>query len=103
EAFRSRQIADELAAADPELGVVLLGDYNDLPGSNPVELIRQGPPVFVDAVDSVPAADRWTFDFQGTLELIDHQMSNPIAAPWLDTSSVTIRHGAEVEAASDHA
>jgi predicted extracellular nuclease len=102
EAFRSRQIADELAAGDPELGVVILGDYNDLPGSDPVELIRTGPPAFIDAVDFVPEADRWTFDFQGGLELIDHQMANPVAAPWIDPASVTIRHGAEVEAASDH-
>ncbi len=102
EAIHSREIADGLAAADPAAGIVILGDYNDLPGSNPVEVIRTGPPAFLDAVDSVPEADRWTFDFQGTLELIDHQMSNPIMAAWLDPASVTIPHGAEITSASDH-
>jgi endonuclease/exonuclease/phosphatase family metal-dependent hydrolase len=43
EAFRARQIADEVSAANPEAGVAILGDYNDLPGSDPVELIRNGP------------------------------------------------------------
>lgn len=102
EAYRSRQIADELAAANPEAGIAILGDYNDLPGSDPVELIRTSKPEFLNAVDFVPEAERWTFDFQGTLELIDHQMTNPVMAPWLDTASVVIPHGPTVEAASDH-
>lgn len=102
EAIQSRAIADSLAGQFPEAGIAILGDYNDLPGSDPVEYIRTGPPAFLDAVDSVPEADRWTFDFQGTLELIDHQMSNPIMAAWLDPASVSIRHGADITAAGDH-
>lgn len=102
EAYRSRQIADELAGANPEAGIAILGDYNDLPGSDPVELIRTSEPAFLSAGDSVPEADRWTFNYQGTLELIDYQMSNPVMAEWLDTTSVVILHGANIEAASDH-
>lgn len=103
EAIRAREIADGLAAADPEAGIFVLGDFNDLPGSNPVEAVRGGNPPFLDAVDAVPEADRWTFDFQGALELIDHQMSNPVAAAFFDPTTAIIRHDAAASAASDHA
>src|SRR5262249_38504889 len=37
EAERARAIADGLTAADANLGVAILGDYNDLPNSDPVK------------------------------------------------------------------
>ncbi len=47
-------------------------------------------------------ADRWTYDYQGKLELIDYQIVNPVLAPMVDPQSVTIRHTATVDNASDH-
>jgi predicted extracellular nuclease len=102
EAQRARAIADAIAAADPTAGIFLLGDFNDMPGSPPVEAVRQKAPPFFDATDLVPIEDRWTFDFQGALELIDHQFTNPVAAAWLDQASVLIDHSATAQTASDH-
>jgi endonuclease/exonuclease/phosphatase family metal-dependent hydrolase len=102
EGQRTRAIADELSAADPSLAISVLGDYNDLPGSPPLDAVTGSDPTYVDAADSVPSEDRWSFNFQGNLELIDHQIGNPNMMDRLDPASVTIRHGGDVDIASDH-
>jgi endonuclease/exonuclease/phosphatase family metal-dependent hydrolase len=108
EAQHTRAIADELAKADPTAGIIVLGDYNDTPGSDPVNAIAGMPPsVFTDAADQVAQADRYSFNFQGTHELIDHQFANPVMAPMLDPKSVVLKHGKGIDddsqGASDHA
>lgn len=103
EAQKTRSIADGLIAGNAELGVVVLGDFNDLSSSLPFQAIEGSAPKFIDVATSVPEADRWTFDFMGTKELIDHQMVNPIMAGLLDTTGVSIQHSNAVTTASDHA
>lgn len=104
EAQHARSIADGLVAASPDLAVAILGDYNDLPDSPPYDAIAgAAPDLFVDAAMSVPMAERYTFDYMGALELIDHQMANPKMYGRFDPASATIRHGTDVGMASDHA
>jgi endonuclease/exonuclease/phosphatase family metal-dependent hydrolase len=104
EAQRTRAIADALAAAEPSLGVIVLGDFNDAPGSPPlVAAVGQAPSAYADAPDAVASEDRWTFTYNGERQLIDHQLNNPLMSDMLDPGSVRIRHGADVDAASDHA
>jgi endonuclease/exonuclease/phosphatase family metal-dependent hydrolase len=104
EAQRSRAIADAIAADDPTAAIAVLGDFNDLPGSPPfLAVAGSGEGAFDDVASTVPEADRWTFDFNGQLELIDHQMANPILRAMLDPGSVQLLHSAAAEAASDHA
>lgn len=102
EAQRTRAVADELTAADPSLGVLILGDYNDLPDSPPLDAVTGSDPVYVDAASFVAEPDRWSFDFEGSLELIDHQIGNPIMMGKLDETSVHIEHEGDVDTASDH-
>jgi endonuclease/exonuclease/phosphatase family metal-dependent hydrolase len=104
EAQRTRAIADEITAAAPETALIIAGDFNDLPGSPPYDAAAgAAPDAYTNAAIHVDEADRWTFDFQGTLELVDHQLSNPLMTDRLDTTSVTIRHDPEFLPASDHA
>jgi predicted extracellular nuclease len=105
EAAHTRAIADGIAAVDPAAGIVILGDFNDLPGSPPLVATEgTAPDRYTDAADFVmPPEDKWTFNYMGNLELIDHQMSNPVLAARLDKQSVVIRHAADVSAAGDHA
>ena len=104
EAQHTREIADAIAEKDPDAAIVILGDFNDLPDSPPVLAVAgKAPDVYTDAAASAASGDRWTFDFEGKLELIDHQMSNPLMFERLDPASVVIRHGADVDDASDHA
>jgi endonuclease/exonuclease/phosphatase family metal-dependent hydrolase len=103
EAQRARAIANELTAENGNLGVIVLGDFNDLPGSDPY-LVVGGPESnrYTDVATFVPEAERWTFDFQGAKELIDHQMANPRMFGFVNGDSVVIRKGTDVGNASDH-
>jgi len=103
EAQRTRAVADELTAADPSLGVLVLGDYNDLPESPPLDAVTGADPVYVDVASFIAEVDRWTFDFEGSLELIDHQIGNPVMMSKLDETSAIIQHEGDVDIASDHA
>lgn len=104
EAQHTRAIADEIAAADPTAAIAVLGDFNDLPGSPPVLAIQgSGEAVYDDVAMLAPQEDRWTYDYNGALELVDHQMADPVLRARLDPASVTILHGQMVEDASDHA
>ncbi|XXY46562.1 endonuclease/exonuclease/phosphatase family protein [Sorangium sp. So ce269] len=104
EAQRARAIADALAAEHPTAAIAVLGDFNDLPGSPPFEAVAgAGAAAFADVAAAVPPADRWTYDFNGQLERIDHQLVNPLLRDMLDPGSVQIPHGPPVEEASDHA
>lgn len=103
EAQHTRAIADFLVSQDESLAVAILGDFNDLPGSPPLDATIDGPPVFVDAATFAPEQDQWSFDFEGSLELIDHLVMNPTLDALLDPTSVAIPHTSAVEDASDHA
>jgi predicted extracellular nuclease len=104
EAQHTRAIADGIAAADPTAAIAILGDFNDLPGSPPVNAVAgAGETAFDDVAMLLPSASRWTFNFNGSLELVDHQMANSLLRGMLDESAVEIPHGPEIDAASDHA
>jgi endonuclease/exonuclease/phosphatase family metal-dependent hydrolase len=101
EAQHTRKIANDLMAADPGALIVVLGDMNDLSASEPVTAIVGKD--FVDSADSVDSAGRWTYNFNGKQELIDHQIANAGLHALLDPAGVVIRHGKDVDTASDHA
>jgi endonuclease/exonuclease/phosphatase family metal-dependent hydrolase len=108
EAQHTRAIADGILAADPNAGVIILGDYNDIPGSPAVNAVAGADPsLFTDATEGLPADQRYSFLFNGSPELIDHQMGSPRAAAMLDKSTVIIKHGAGIDDGSkygsDHA
>jgi len=105
EAAHTRKIADGIAAGDPEAGIVILGDFNDVPGSDAYNaVIGQGAGAYTNAsVLALPESSRWTYKYMGMLETIDQQMSNPILAGMLDEASIKISHSALAEDASDHA
>jgi endonuclease/exonuclease/phosphatase family metal-dependent hydrolase len=103
EAQHTRAIADAIVAANPEAGVIILGDFNDTPGSPPYDAtVGSAPDAYYDVTVDLAAGERWSYDFMGTLELVDQQMANPLMADRLNPASVRILHGPEVESASDH-
>lgn len=104
EAQRVRAIADELIAENPARAVIILGDYNDIPGSPPVSAIAgAGEAAFTDATSFVADKDRYSFDFNGTLELIDHQFASPLAAKLIDPTGAVLKHGAGIDDGSKYA
>jgi len=108
EAQRTRAIANGIAKADPKAAIVVLGDFNDVPGSLPYKAVLGAQPsLYGDVADEVPSAHRYSYDYMGTLELIDHQMSTPLLYGMLKPGSVVLLHGQDIDSggkyASDHA
>jgi endonuclease/exonuclease/phosphatase family metal-dependent hydrolase len=103
EAQHTRKIADDLQAKQPGVAILVLGDYNDTPGSPPyLAVAGAAPQLFVDSADSVQMSDRHSYNFMGTLELIDHQMANPALHSMLDPTSVVLTHAKNVDDASKY-
>jgi len=108
EGQHTRKLADDLQAKEPGAGIVILGDFNDTPGSEPyAAVLGAAPNLFVDSADSAPELQRYSYDYMGKLELIDHQMANPRLAALLDPAQVLLVHGKGIDDgskfASDHA
>ncbi len=99
QAARVRQAADEVRAANERALVLVLGDLNDVPGSEALRPLL-GDGAFADLGGSLPDADSWTWSGAGARERIDYAL-----VPTGDRALVTrveVASGADVTAASDH-
>jgi len=99
QAERVRELADQLRAA-PALPIVLVvGDFNDLPGSVTMRPLL-GDGALVDLGAMLPEADAWTWSGGGARERIDYAI-----LPEEDRGVVTrveVVAGPEIAATSDH-
>jgi len=73
-----RAFADELLAADPAARLVVLGDLNDPPWAPSIEHLSRPP--LVNLAAAVPAAEQYSYNFEGTAQLIDHLVVSPALA-----------------------
>ncbi len=109
EAEHSRAIADALAAGDPALAVIILGDFNDFPGSPPLNAIEGVLPArFDSSTVGLAPADRWSTEFNKQKLLHDDQRTNPALTALLVPGSAKILHDDELATqaqkdTSDHA
>ncbi len=90
---QARVVADfvgRLLAVDPGARVVVLGDLNDFPWRE--TLAPLGEVGLVNLMDRLPAADRYTYVWQGNSQVLDHVLVSPALA-----------EGAEVDAVHRHA
>lgn len=71
EAHAARDIVVASAKEFPDGIVVLGGDLNDTPGSEPLELLENGPTLLRVAKD-LPLLEQGTYEWNGQAEAIDH-------------------------------
>ena len=103
EATHLRALLMQHQTSDPASLLIVLGDFNSVPGSPPIQtLIGEPPDQLASATASLPPADRYSVTFFGNPRLFDDQLIDPEAAAVLDPASVRIQHGSEVNQASDH-
>jgi predicted extracellular nuclease len=96
-------LLQELQTDNPGIPVMSIGDYNAYQFNDgytdPISVIKGTPtaddqmvvdaspdvvtPDFVNLSDSLPADQRYSFVFEGTPQLIDHQIINTVAASYL--------------------
>ncbi|HEX8650060.1 MAG TPA: FG-GAP-like repeat-containing protein [Pyrinomonadaceae bacterium] len=61
---------DSILAVDSQADIVVLGDLNDFQFSNPMNVLKGG--VLHPLVDTLPVPERYTYDFQGNSQALDH-------------------------------
>lgn len=105
EAQQARAIADSMLAADPNMYVFVVGDFNDEPGTDTYAAVRDGPNpdslLFEHALSSIPSADRYSYEYGSEKVLLDHIMASPNAGSRLDPDTAIIIHDDSLP--SDHA
>src|SRR5690606_20707437 len=110
EAQHTRLIADSLVAEYPDAALVILGDFNDFPGSPPIDALDDSDAGrFISAARQLPASDAWSVDgFSGSgVVLHDDLIVNPLLGGYYVNGSADIIHDDEISAGladlSDHA
>jgi predicted extracellular nuclease len=66
-----RGFVDQVQAIDAGASVVVLGDINDFDFSQTANILV-GPGTLTDLPRTLPVAQRYTYDFQGNSEVLDH-------------------------------
>ena len=66
-----RGFVDQIHAADPNADVITLGDLNDFDFSTTADILV-GSGDLVDLPRTLPPAERYTFDFEGNSQVLDH-------------------------------
>jgi endonuclease/exonuclease/phosphatase family metal-dependent hydrolase len=75
---------DSVLAIDSTANILVMGDLNDFQFSEPLNILRGipggvGTPVLQNLVDTLPANERYTYNFQGNAQVLDHILaSNPL-------------------------
>jgi uncharacterized protein len=89
-----------LETADPDAAVVVLGDLNDFEFSPPLATLKAG--VLHDLIETLPQAERYTYDFEGNSQALDHiLLSDPLFAQPLAYDAVHVNSEFAAQA-SDH-
>lgn len=93
--LRTRGIASEYIGIS---GVVVLGDFNDVPGAAPINAIVGDSPKLSSAVVTLPAAAQYTYVENNTKKLLDDQYADPEMLGFRDAASVTVLQDADLDA-----
>ncbi len=94
-----RRQVEQILAADPKARVVLVGDFNELEFAEPMQ--RLAGSTLVNLIEKVPKAERYTYNFEGLSQAIDHGL---VAGHMAESSELEIVHlNADfTERSSDH-
>ena len=112
EAQRTRLVADQRRKEDPSAAVLILGDFNDFPGSPPMDAIEGQPPaeVYPSMGEQLGGALAWTVFSPSTASgkaLHDDLRPSPWLSERLVKGSVKILHDDQLDPPlrdiSDHA
>ena len=66
---------DELLAADKQARIVVLGDLNDFEFSDTLTILKGG--VLVNLMETLPAAERYSYVFEGNSQVLDQILVSP--------------------------
>ena len=102
EAREVRAIVQEIVAADPDVQLAVLGDFNYLPNAPPLSPLfdPNAQPRLIDVTKSVPLIERWSFIYKEAKQQLDYLLVNQALHKNLAAGSV--RFTRPPEEAADH-
>jgi predicted extracellular nuclease len=74
-----KNFTDQILAADANASVIVLGDLNDYEYSTTAAILTAGGSL-VDLPRTLPAAERYTYVYQGNSQVLDHILLSPALA-----------------------
>lgn len=96
--------AKSILDRDPDAALVVLGDMNEHEFRRPMKRLTEVSGM-TNLIERVPVNERYTFSFEGNLQILDHIFVSPSllrdATPEVDIVHVNVDR-ADVNAASDH-
>ena len=96
-----KTFVNQVKAADPNANIVLAGDFNDYQFSGPITTLTDDGAGLVDLINTLPAVQRYTYNFNGISQVLDHIFISPNLAS--KTSYTVVHSNAEFsDQASDH-
>lgn len=85
------QLVGDLRAKRPDREIVVLGDMNDTPASKAMKALK-GTAKTTKLVpvleENIPAGERWSYNYEGQSELIDHILTTPGLAQQVERAGV---------------
>jgi len=98
---------DSLLAADSTANVIVLGDLNDFPFSEPLNILKGTPggvgtPILNNLIETLPANEQYTYNFQGNAQVLDHILASNTLFNNLDEFDVVHINSEFADQDSDH-
>tara|TARA_B100001013_G_scaffold143522_1_gene84785 strand:+ start:125 stop:505 length:381 start_codon:yes stop_codon:yes gene_type:complete len=65
-------VVDGIVAAAPGARIVVLGDFNEFPFEEPLKSAGKGKAGLQNLLELLPSTERYTYNFQGNSQALDH-------------------------------
>lgn len=89
-----------ILAIDPNANVIVAGDLNDFEFSNPLSILESAG--LTTLIETLPANERYTYNFQGNAQSLDHIMASANLTSRLDSFDVVHINSEFADQISDH-
>ncbi|MGB7442293.1 MAG: endonuclease [Coleofasciculaceae cyanobacterium] len=95
------QFVKEILSADANANVIVLGDINDFEFSTPLQVLKGKE--LENLIDEIPLSDRYTYNYQGNFQVLDHILVSKHLANTADPEIDIVHINAGLpKPASDH-
>jgi predicted extracellular nuclease len=74
QAIQVKNFVQSLLAIDPNANIVVAGDLNDFEFSNPLNILKSAG--LNDLIETLPANERYTYNFEGNAQTLDHILAS---------------------------
>jgi len=95
-----RDFVQSILAIDPNANVIVAGDLNDFEFSNPLSILEGVG--LTSLIETLPANERYTFNFQGNAQALDHILASRNLVSKLDGYDVVHINSEFADQDSDH-